>query len=131
MLLRLLELESWFWRYANFSGFRSASINKYGLTLVLSYAQRENLNLLRRILTWAKGHMRALSPDGAPPEEFSTGCFASHLPHARMWPSLGLRPARRVRYLSTRAQCYRAWCNAAHALAHTRARRGAEWPESN
>jgi hypothetical protein len=68
-------------------------IDKYGLTLVLSYAQRENLNLLRCILTWPKGHMRALSPDGAPPEEFSTGCFASHLPHARMLAELGFTPS--------------------------------------
>ncbi len=70
-----------------------ATYNKYGLTFALSYAQRENLDLLRRILAWAKGHMRALSPDGAPPEEFSTGCFASHLPHARMLTELGFTPS--------------------------------------
>jgi GNAT superfamily N-acetyltransferase len=69
-----------------------ATWNKYGLTFALSYAQRENLDLLRRILAWAKGHVRAISPDGAPPEEFSTGCFASHLPHARMLAELGFTP---------------------------------------
>ena len=69
-----------------------ATWNKYGLTFELSYAQRENRDLLRRILAWAKGHMRALSPDGVPPEEFSTGCFASHLPHARMLAELGFTP---------------------------------------
>jgi GNAT superfamily N-acetyltransferase len=70
-----------------------ATSNKYGLTFALSYAQRENLVLLRRILAWAKDHMRAMSPDGVPPEEFSTGCFASHLPHARMLTELGFTPS--------------------------------------
>jgi GNAT superfamily N-acetyltransferase len=69
-----------------------ATCNKYGLTFAFSYAQRENLGLLRRILGWAKGHMRVLSPDGAPPEEFRTGCFASHLSHARMLTELGFTP---------------------------------------
>ena len=70
-----------------------ATSNKYGLTFALSYAQRENLVLLRRILAWAKDHVRASSPDGVPPEEFSTGCFASHLPHARMLTELGFTPS--------------------------------------
>jgi GNAT superfamily N-acetyltransferase len=70
-----------------------ATSNKYGLTFALSYAQRENLDLLRRILAWAKDHVRAISPDGVPPEEFSTGCFASHLPHARMLTELGFTPS--------------------------------------
>jgi GNAT superfamily N-acetyltransferase len=70
-----------------------ATSNKYGLTFALSYAQRENLVLLRRILAWAKDHVRAISPDGVPPEEFSTGCFASHLPHARMLTELGFTPS--------------------------------------
>lgn len=69
-----------------------ATHNTYGLTFALTYAQRENLDLLRRILAWAKGHVRALSTNGAPPEEFSTGCFASHLPHARMLAELGFTP---------------------------------------
>ena len=69
-----------------------ATWNKYGLTFALSYAQCENLDLLRRILAWAKDHVRAISPDGVPPEEFSTGCFASHLPHARMLAELGFTP---------------------------------------
>ncbi len=64
-----------------------------GLTFALSYAQCENLDLLRRILAWAKDHVRAISPDGVPPEEFSTGCFASHLPHARMLAELGFTPS--------------------------------------
>ncbi len=66
-----------------------ATWNKYGLTFALSYPQRENLGLLRRILAWAKDHVRALSSDGVPPKVFSTGCFASHLPHARMLAELG------------------------------------------
>lgn len=66
--------------------------NKYGLTFALSYAQRENLNLLQRILAWAKEHVRASSPDGVAPELFSTGCFASHRPHARMLAELGFTP---------------------------------------
>jgi GNAT superfamily N-acetyltransferase len=70
-----------------------ATSNKYGLTFALSYAQRENLVLLRRILAWANDHVRAISPDGVPPEEFSTGCFASHLPHARMLTELGFTPS--------------------------------------
>jgi GNAT superfamily N-acetyltransferase len=70
-----------------------ATSNKYGLTFALSYAQRENLVLLRRILAWAKDHVRAISPDGVPPEEFSTGCFASHLPHACMLTELGFTPS--------------------------------------
>jgi len=70
-----------------------ATSNKYGLTFALSYAQRENMVLLRRILAWAKDHVRAISPDGVPPEEFSTGCFASHLPHARMLTELGFTPS--------------------------------------
>jgi GNAT superfamily N-acetyltransferase len=70
-----------------------ATSNKYGLTFALSYARRENLVLLRRILAWAKDHVRAISPDGVPPEEFSTGCFASHLPHARMLTELGFTPS--------------------------------------
>lgn len=69
-----------------------ATTNKYGLTFALSYAQRENLALLQRILAWAKDHVRALSPDGVPPAEFSTGCFASHLPHAHMLAELGFTP---------------------------------------
>lgn len=69
-----------------------ATSNRYGLTFALSCAQRENLDLLRRILAWAKGHVRAISPDGVLPEEFSTGCFASHLPHARMLAELGFTP---------------------------------------
>jgi GNAT superfamily N-acetyltransferase len=71
-----------------------ATSNKYGLTFALSYAQRENLDLLRRILAWAKDHVRATSPDGVPPAVFSTGCFASHLPHARMLAELGFTPSR-------------------------------------
>ena len=70
-----------------------ATCNKYGLTFALSYAQRENLDLLRRILAWAKAHVQALSPDGGPPTEFSTGCFASHLPHAHMLAELGFTPS--------------------------------------
>lgn len=70
-----------------------ATSNKYGLTFALSYAQRENLELLRRIIAWCKDHMRALNPDGAPPEVLSTGCFASHLPHARMLAELGFTPS--------------------------------------
>lgn len=70
-----------------------ATSNKYGLTFALSYAQRENLALLRRILAWAKEHVRALSPDGVPPAEFSTGCFASHLPHVHMLAELGFTPS--------------------------------------
>lgn len=69
-----------------------ATYNKYGLTFALSYAQREHLDLLRRILAWAKGHARALSPDGAPPAELSAGCFVSHLPHGRMLAALGFTP---------------------------------------
>lgn len=69
-----------------------ATCNKYGLTFALSYGQRENLALLRRILAWAKAHVLALSPAGVPPAEFSTGCFASHLPHARMLAELGFTP---------------------------------------
>lgn len=69
-----------------------ATANKYGLTFALSYAQRENLDLLRHILAWAKAHVRANSPDGVLPAEFSTGCFASHLPHARMLAALGFTP---------------------------------------
>ena len=70
-----------------------ATWNKYGLTFALSYAQRENLALLRRILGWAKDHVRAISADGVPPEKFSIGCFASHLPHARMLAELGFTPS--------------------------------------
>ena len=70
-----------------------ATWNKYGLTFALSYAQCENLNLLRRILAWAKDHVRAISPDGVPLEEFSTGCFASHLPHMHMLAELGFTPS--------------------------------------
>lgn len=70
-----------------------ATWNRYGLTFALSAAQRENLGLLRRILAWAKEHVRAISPDGVPPQEFSTGCFASHLPHARMLAELGFTPS--------------------------------------
>ena len=70
-----------------------ATSNKYGLTFALSFAQRENMDLLRRILAWAKAHMRALSSDGVPPAAFSTGCFASHLPHARMLAELGFTPS--------------------------------------
>ena len=70
-----------------------ATWNKYGLTFALSYAQRETLELLRLILAWAKDHVRAISPGGVPPEVFSTGCFASHLPHARMLAELGFTPS--------------------------------------
>jgi GNAT superfamily N-acetyltransferase len=66
-----------------------ANWNKYGLTFVLSYAQRENIDLLRRILAWAKDHAQTISPDGALPEQFSTACFASHQPHMRMLAELG------------------------------------------
>lgn len=70
-----------------------ATTNKYGLTFALSYAQRENLDLLRRILAWSKAHVLALRPDGVPPAEFFTGCFASHLPHAHMLAELGFTPS--------------------------------------
>lgn len=70
-----------------------ATSNKYGLTFALSFAQRENLDLLRRILAWAKDHVRASSPDGVPPKQFITGCFASHLPHAHMLAELGFAPS--------------------------------------
>lgn len=69
-----------------------ATWNKYGLTFALSYEQREDLDLLRQILAWAKRHERAISLGGVPPAEFSTGCFASHLPHARMLAELGFMP---------------------------------------
>ncbi|MDA0243295.1 MAG: GNAT family N-acetyltransferase [Chloroflexi bacterium] len=70
-----------------------ATCNKYGLTFALSYAHSENLELLRRILAWAKNHARTLSPNGVPPETFTASCFASHLPHVRMLTQLGFVPS--------------------------------------
>lgn len=69
-----------------------ATHNRYGLTFALSYPQRENLALLQRVLDWGRGHLIALSAGGELPQAFSTGCFASHEPHARMLAGLGFVP---------------------------------------